>query len=288
MTRVLIFGASGMLGHRLWRECKDRFDAFGTVRGRAGSLPDGGGGEDDRIVGGVSAEELESVDSAIARTSPQVAVNCIGIVKQSEAARRAAGMVEVNSLFPQHLAGICGTRGVRLIHISTDCVFSGRQGGYDELDLPDPADLYGRSKLAGEPESPGALNLRTSMIGWELTTRNGLLEWFASQEEGAVTGFRHAVFSGPTVPEVARLIAKIAEAHPKLAGTYHVGAAPISKYELLVKIRDALGLRVEIEPADEPRIDRSLDSSKLRDAVGWTAPSWDEMVAELARERRPA
>jgi len=288
MTRVLILGASGMLGHRLWRECSDRFEAFGTVRGQAGTLPDGNREDGNRVVSGVLAEDPKSVESAIARTAPQVVANCIGIVKQSKAAKDAAGMVEVNSLLPQRLAGICETHGVRLIHISTDCVFSGRRGSYNELELPDPADLYGRSKLAGEPEAPGVLTLRTSMIGWEHTTRNGLLEWFASQDGAAVTGFRKAVFSGPTVPEVARLIATIADAHPKLAGTYHVGAAPISKYELLVKIRDALEFPIEIEPADEPRIDRSLDSSRLRDAIGWTAPNWDEMVAELARERKPA
>jgi dTDP-4-dehydrorhamnose reductase len=288
MTRVLILGASGMLGHRLWRECSDRFDAFGTIRGRTDTFPDGGRGDGNRVVGGVLAEDPKSVESAIARTSPQVVANCIGIVKQSNAAKDAAGMVEVNSLFPQRLARICGTRGVRLIHISTDCVFSGRRGSYTELELPDPADLYGRSKLAGEPEAPGVLTLRTSMIGWELTTRNGLLEWFASQEGEAVTGFRHAVFSGPTVPEVARLIATIADVHPQLAGIYHVGAAAISKYELLAKLRDVLGLSIDVEPADEPRIDRSLDPSRLREATGWRAPDWDEMVTELARERTPA
>lgn len=288
MTRVLILGASGMLGHVLWRECANRLDAFGTVRGEAGEIPGSTRVADDRLLGHAVAEEPESIESAFDRASPEVAVNCIGIVKQSAAAKDAARMVAVNSLFPQRLAGICAARGVRLIHVSTDCVFSGRRGGYGELDLPDPADLYGRSKLAGEPSGSGILTLRTSMLGWELTTQRGLLEWFAAQTGETVAGFRHAAFSGPTVPVLARLIAAIAEQHRELEGTLHVGAAAISKYELLVKLRDALGLPVEVEPADEPRIDRSLDSSRLREATGWTPPGWDEMVAELARERQPA
>lgn len=288
MTRILILGAGGMLGHVLRRECADRLDTYGTVRGDPEELPGIEGGDGARLLGGVTAEEAGSVELALERTSPQVAVNCIGIVKQSAAAQDAAGMVEVNSLFPQRLARICNEREVRLIHVSTDCVFSGRRGGYQELDLPDPADLYGRSKLAGEPVGPGVLTLRTSMIGWELSTRNGLLEWFASQEGGTVTGFRRATFSGPTSLELARLIATIAGEHPRLEGTFHVGAAPISKHELLLNLRRALGLGVEIEPADEPRIDRSLDSSKLREAIGWEPPDWDEMLAELAREHQPA
>ena len=145
-----------MLGHVLWRECVDHLDAYGTVRGAAGTAPglaQRAGAE--RILGDVVAEDTESLEAALERTSPDVAVNCVGIVKQSDEAGDAARMIEVNSLFPHRLARVCEGRGVRLIHVSTDCVFSGRRGGYDESELPDPADLYGRSKLAGEPEGPG-------------------------------------------------------------------------------------------------------------------------------------
>lgn len=275
-----------MLGHVLCRECAGRLDTYGTLRGDPSRWTGGGRIEAGRLIGGVVAEKPESVRGALERTSPHVVVNCIGIVKQSAAAQDAARMVEVNSVFPHRLARICSERDVRLIHISTDCVFSGRRGAYDELDLPDPADLYGRSKLAGEPEGPGTLTLRTSMIGWELETQRGLLEWFASRDGETVKGFRHAVFSGPTAPELARLIARIADECPELDGHFHAGAAPISKHELLVELRRALDLEIDIEAADEPRIDRSLDSSKLHDAIAWKPPPWDEMVAELARERR--
>jgi dTDP-4-dehydrorhamnose reductase len=286
MTRILILGVSGMLGHVLWRQCADHLDAWGTVRGAADVAPGlADGARAERILGNVVAEDTESLATALERSSPDVAVNCVGIVKQSGEAKDAARMIEVNSLYPHRLARACEERGVRLIHVSTDCVFSGRRGGYDESELPDPADLYGRSKLAGEPEGPGVLTLRTSMIGWELSTQRGLLEWLVSQEGETVTGFRRALFSGPTAAELARLIARIADDHSALEGTLHLGAEPISKYDLLLKLREALGLRIEIVGADEPRIDRSLDSSRLREATGWEPPSWDEMAAELARER---
>ena len=151
-----------------------------------------------------------------------------------------------------------------------------------ESDLPDPVDTYGRSKLLGEPATPGALTIRTSMIGRELATSHGLLEWFLAQSGGSVRGFTRAVFSGPTTPVLSRAIADIVERHEALDGLWHVSAEPIAKHDLLVQLRDAFELDVEIEPDDSVVIDRSLDSSRLRGATGFEAPSWPEMVAELA------
>jgi dTDP-4-dehydrorhamnose reductase len=266
-----------MLGHELWRQCADREGAFATVRGPASG--------DSRVIGGVSAEDPGSIERALDDAEPDVVVNCIGIVKQSDLAAKATVAVAVNSLLPHRLAEACQERGIRLIHVSTDCVYSGRRGFYAESDLADPIDLYGRSKLAGEPSGEGILTLRTSMIGWELATSNGLLEWVVAQDGGSVQGYDRAVFSGPTAPELSRLVLSIADEHPQLAGTLHVAAAPISKHDLILKLRDALGLDLEVERADEPQIDRSLDPSRLEAETGWRAASWDELVAELAATR---
>ena len=270
-----------MLGHVLWRECRDRLETYATVRGQVGSdVPD-----PDSVVPGVRAEEPETLERALAETSPDVVVNCIGIVKQADAVADPVTTVRVNSLFPHELAALCVRRNVRLIHLSTDCVFSGRRGSYTERDEPDPVDFYGRSKLLGEPSGPGVLTLRTSMIGWELGgRRQGLLEWFVAQRGSTVSGYTRAVFSGPTAPVLAALIAELAERHPELEGMRHVGAEPIAKYDLLLALREALALDVEIVPDDGVVIDRSLDSSEFRDTTGWTPPPWDEMVAELAAE----
>ena len=164
-------------------------------------------------------------------------------------------------------------------------MFAGDRGGYTEADRPDPGDLYGRSKLAGEPEGEGALTLRTSMLGRELDRASGLLEWFLSVR-GETGGYPLAVFTGPTTPVLARLIGDLIDRHPELDGIWHVGAEPISKFDLLTLVRDAFGLDVKLVPDPSVEVDRSLDSSRLRAATGWEPPGWYEMVEELASADR--
>jgi dTDP-4-dehydrorhamnose reductase len=274
-----------MLGNALWRTSRERAETHATVR--AASLDAVGLPleEAPQVVSGVRAEAPETVENALDLAQPEVVVNCVGIVKQSDAARDAAGMVHVNSLFPHVLAAACALRRVRLIHVSTDCVFSGNRGAYRESDNPDPVDLYGRSKLAGEPSGPHVLTVRASMIGWELAgRRRGLLEWFVAQRGGTVRGYTRAVFTGPTAPELSRAILALIERRPDLSGTWHVAGDPITKHELLLTLRAALGLDVDIVPDDGVAIDRSLNGSQFRAVAGWAAPSWQHMVTELAAE----
>ena len=283
--RVLVLGGTGMLGHVLWGECSERFDALATVR--SDEIPERAAGvlDPDRTLTGVRIEDEAAVAVALDRAAPDAVVNCIGLVKQRPEAADAAALVRANALFPHELAAACERRGAHLVHVSTDCVFAGDRGGYAEDDRPDPADLYGRSKLAGEPEGEGVLTLRTSMLGRELDRSSGLLEWFLGVR-GEAGGYPRAVFSGPTTPVLARLIGDLIERHPELDGIWHVGAEPISKFDLLTLVRDAFGLEVELVPDPSVEIDRSLDSSRLRAATGWEAPGWYEMVEELANADR--
>jgi dTDP-4-dehydrorhamnose reductase len=275
---MLVLGGTGMFGHVLYRECTRRFDTHATIRsehpsGTAARALDAG-----RTLGGVRVEDAASLERALDRTAPDVVVNCIGVVKQRDV--RPAEMIHVNALFPHELAEACGERGIRLIHISTDCVFSGERGAYTEDETPDAEDLYGRSKLLGEPRGAGVLTVRTSMIGRELESSHGLLEWLLSRS-GEVRGFTAARFTGPTTPVLAKAIADLVELHPGLEGTWHLGADPISKYDLLILLRDAYQLDVEVLADDSVRVDRTLDSSRFRAATGWAAPAWPEMVAAL-------
>jgi dTDP-4-dehydrorhamnose reductase len=182
---------------------------------------------------------------------------------------------------------MCEAAGARLIHFSTDCVFSGRRGKYRETDVSDAEDLYGRTKYLGEASGKHCLTLRTSIIGRELTRKTGLLEWFLAQS-GTVKGYTKAVFSGFTTLEMARIVEKVLAARTPLSGVYHVSSEPISKFELLTMIRDTLGLPIEIEPYDEFRCDRSLDSSRFREALPYRPPEWKAMVEELAQDIRGA
>lgn len=222
------------------------------------------------------------------RIKPHVVINCIGLVKQRREASEPLPAITVNALFPHTLAAACGERGIRLIHVSTDCVFSGQlepPHRYSEAMLPDPVDLYGRSKLLGEVNQ-AAVTLRTSMIGRELDRASGLLEWLLTQRGSEIKGFSNAVFSGPTALALAQVLHDVAHMHPSIRGLYHVAAEPISKLDLLDRLNQALDLRCVITPVDEPRINRALDGSAFEAETGIRIPPWDELIEGIQEETR--
>jgi dTDP-4-dehydrorhamnose reductase len=280
---VLVLGASGMLGHVLTRISASRFETWGTVRLSAEAAANSSALHPDRILGGVAVEDFESVVAAVERARPSTIVNCIGIVKQRREAGDPVSSIEVNALFPHRLALLCRSRGVRLVQISTDCVFSGLRGSYTEDDTPDPNDLYGRTKLLGEPSGEGCLTIRTSMIGWELARFDGLLEWFVAQQS-SVRGYRQAKFSGMTTAALSNVIVGVI-ASPELSGLWHIAGDAIAKYDLLLLLRDRLHHDVNVEPDDSVVIDRTLDGSRFLEATGLRPPPWTVMVDELAHER---
>jgi dTDP-4-dehydrorhamnose reductase len=211
---------------------------------------------------------------------PDVVVNCIGLVKQAVEADDPLAAIPINSLLPHRLLRLCKLARIRLIHFSTDCVFSGARGGYRENDSADASDLYGRSKLLGELNDPQALTLRMSVIGPELAGRHGLLGWFLAQR-GHAPGFTRAIFSGLTTLELARVVRDVVLPRSELHGLLHVAAEPISKYHLLVLIARIYGISIDIQPDDRLVIDRSLDPSQFHRLTGYVAPSWPEMVSAM-------
>jgi dTDP-4-dehydrorhamnose reductase len=274
-----------MLGHQLCRvlsksqevwatfhDCPDGYERYQLLPG-------------NRVIGGLGVVEWPLFSQALKEAKPDVVVNAIGIVKQRDEAKQAVTSIEVNALFPHRLADLCHDIGARLIQISTDCVFSGFRGGYSEIDLPDPVDLYGRTKLIGELNREGCLTLRTSIIGWELRQRAGLLEWFASQRGKTIKGYDRAIYSGVSTVVLSRLIGDIIETRPELAGLYHVASVPISKYDLLVRLKERLGWTdIQIEKDEAFHCDRGLMAQRFEMITGWKAPSWDSMIDDLARE----
>jgi dTDP-4-dehydrorhamnose reductase len=287
MTRLLILGGSGMLGHKLWQTLSPRFDTFATFRGVVADYSALGIFDQRRILGGIKADELKTVEQAFASVRPEVVVNCIGVVKQEAAGKDPIANITVNALFPHHLAKLCDDFNARLIHLSTDCVFSGEKGNYVEGDVPDATDLYGRSKLLGEVTSGNALTIRTSMIGPELSGAHGLFEWFRSNAGKRVRGFKRAIFSGFTTGALADVIGNVIDDHRNLKGIYHVAADPINKFNLLTLINEIYGLRAEIN-ADETFVcDRSLDGTLFRSATGFIAPSWRQMIEAMKKDPTP-
>jgi len=283
--RVLVLGANGMLGHKLYQVLRRSHDVWGTVRGDAHALDAYGFYDIARIIGGVDVEYLDSVIHALKRAKPDVVINAIGVVKQVVDGNDPDRAQAINATFPHKLAQLTQERGSRLIAISTDCVFSGRKGNYSETDVPDAEDVYGVSKRLGEPSGPNVLTIRTSIIGRELSTQHGLIEWFLANRGGRVKGYKDMIFSGLSTAALASVIDDVITEHPDLNGLYHISSRPISKYDLLVLLDRAFATGTTIEPSNEFDIDRSLDSSRFRAATGWQPHAWEEIIAEMAADR---
>jgi dTDP-4-dehydrorhamnose reductase len=279
MMRVIVLGAAGMLGHKLVQRLRTDFEVAGTIREREPgaelrqSLPR------IKLYPEVAANNLPSLGRAIDEWRPEVVLNCIGIVKQASAASDPLLSITINSLFPHQLAQVSAAHGARLIHFSTDCVFSGRHGNYVEDDVPDPVDLYGRSKLLGElATTPGTLTLRMSIVGRELRGHLGLIDWFLSQRGRQVSGYANALYTGLTTIATADLIAWLLRAHPKLEGLWHVSGESISKFDLLRTLNRIYGLGIEIMRDESFFCDRRLDSSRFRRRTGWNPLGWEQMI----------
>jgi dTDP-4-dehydrorhamnose reductase len=286
MTRILVLGVTGMLGHAVFNVLNDdpRLEVWGTLRDPSGLrfFNDAGRG---RLLCGVDLHNHDVFVDAMSRARPRVVVNCIGIVKQLQAAEDPLVVLPTNAMLPHRLARFCALMNARLIHISTDCVFSGRQGGYRESDPADATDLYGQSKYIGEVRDvPHAITLRSSIIGHELASSNGLVEWFLSQQ-GHVPGYGRAVFSGLPTVELARVIRDFVLPHPELHGLYHVSSRPIAKYDLLRLIADIYGKKIEIVRDDSVVLNRSLNSERFTLATSYVAPEWRELIAAMRVSR---
>lgn len=275
-----------MLGHKLCQTMADPFDAWTTVRGNPSQLARYGFYCPDRVLGGIDATDDASLRKAMETVRPHAVVNCVGIVKQQPLGNDPLACITINALLPHKLASLAAEHGARLIHISTDCVFDGKRGSYKESDLTDAEDLYGRSKALGETAAHNAVTLRTSIIGRELTSSFGLVEWFLAQK-GRAKGYTEAKFSGFTTQELSRVIQSVLLDHPHLSGIYQVSSAPIDKFTLLGLIRDAYGLKIEIEPSADVRIDRTLDSTVFRSTTGYRPPDWPAMIREMAADLTP-
>lgn len=281
MEKILVLGASGMLGNAVFRILagSPQSDVVGTVRSArsVGLLPSI---LRERIVPGIDVENSDALISLFSKVRPTVVVNCIGLVKQLAESDDPLQAIPVNSILPHRLARLCDVVGARFVHMSTDCVFSGRKGMYTEADFADADDLYGRSKFLGEVDYPNAITLRTSIIGHERDGARSLINWFLSQE-GRVKGYARAVFSGLPTVEIARIIRDQVLPNPQLQGVFNVSAEPINKFDLLTLVAEVYGKSIEIVSDDRLVIDRSLDSTRFRQATGFTPAPWPELIRRM-------
>jgi dTDP-4-dehydrorhamnose reductase len=229
------------------------------------------------LVVGVDVLDQAELIKLFEQTNPDVVINCISLAKPLLSAGCPLDIIPIYALLPHHLAHLCSLAGARLVHISTDGVFSGSKGQYKEDDIPDARDLYGLSKLLGEVIVPHAIMLRTSMLGPELQGANGLLAWFLSQQKTCKC-FSKVIFSGLPTVVLAKIIRDYVIPKPELFGVYHVAAQPISKFDLLKLVAEIYGKTIKLIPVDQPVCDRSLNQARFSAATGYVAPEWPELI----------
>jgi len=278
--KVMVLGANGMIGSTMLRTLARQagWQVFGTVRSESaiGQVPLETA---SLLISGIDLTNSDVLIRLFRNCSPDVVVNCAGLTKHVLGGTDPIEAMTMNALIPHRLAELCDVSGARLIHVSTDCVFSGRKGNYSEADLADAQDVYGKTKHFGEVATLGSITLRTSTIGHELGTQFGLLEWFLAQSR--CKGYRRAIFSGLPTVEFARVVRDIVIPNGSLSGLYHVGAESIDKEYLLRLISQEYGLTTEIEPDDSVVIDRSLDSRKFSVETGYRAADWITLIKEM-------
>ena len=279
--KILVLGASGMLGSTMIRVLSEQADwkVYGTVRSESNKRYFSEHIA-EKLISGVDVEQIDSLMKVFASTRPDVVINCVGLIKQLANAEDPLQAIPINSMLPHRLARICELYGARMVHMSTDCVFAGDKGGYAESDLSDAKDLYGKTKYLGEVAYPHTITLRTSIIGHELHSAHGLVEWFLLQHERC-KGYTRTIFSGLPTVVLSQIIRDILIPRADLHGVYHVAARPISKYDLLKLIADIYGKAIEITPDDQVVNDRSLNADRFSLATDYVAPGWSDLVRSM-------
>ena len=287
MKKVLVIGGTGMLGHKLVQRLSERFSVFATIRSDFRAVERYKLFDPERTIEKVDVTSAIDLEHAITKTEPDIVINCAGVIKQVPQARDVVKTLNINSILPHRLNELSERFGFRLVLISTDCVFKGDKGNYSESDISDATDLYGRSKTLGEVDARNALTIRTSLIGRELSSSHGLVEWFLGNKGRSVNGFSRAVFSGFPTKIFADIIGNLLLSRHDLCGIFHVASDPIDKYSLLCLVNAAYRAGIEITPDGSLAIDRSLDSGRFREITGFIPLSWEEMVRQMAADPTP-
>ncbi len=276
-----------MLGHKLVQVLQKKFEVWATTRKSLEKTESYGFFDRDKIINNVDADSIESIRNAVDKIKPDVVVNAVGIIKQLPTSKDVIKTLNINSIFPHRLAELSDEFDFKIITVGTDCVFTGSKGNYTENDVADALDLYGKSKNFGELSGKHCLTLRTSIIGREINTAHSLVEWFLSNRNGRVRGYKNAIYSGFPTYVFAEIIADLIENHPHLEGLYHVSSEPLNKFNLLKLINEAYKANIEIEPFEDFYIDRSLNSDKFRAETGFQPKAWEEMIEIMARDATP-
>ena len=289
MKKILILGATGLIGFSLYKTLtqlghnvcvttrKPHKDVLQTLTLFS---------DQEKVAAAFDATRMNQLAGLLAAWRPDVVLNCIGITKRRPEINIPEEAIRVNALFPHKLNTLTTDMGIRMIHFSTDCVFDGTNGPYNEESLTSPLDAYGRTKALGEIHDGAALTIRSSFIGREIYEKSELLEWFLNTDNAA--GFEHVYYSGVSTTFLSTVVSTIVEQHPELSGLYQLAAPePIAKYHLLTHAQQAFAWKGTLTKNSTVSSMPTLDGSKLQKIVGYTVPDWATMMEELASQVYP-
>jgi len=273
--KILILGADGMIGHKM-AQSLSHFDLYLNSRSKSNYL------QEYFPSSTLSNFDFlnQKIEDLLEKTLPDYIINAVGItIRRGASYNKETNFL--NSQLPKKIDFWCKENQKKQIHFSTDCVFSGDKGNYNDLDLPDAKDNYGKSKGEGEINSNSTLTIRSSMIGREIYNKTELLEWVISNKNKKIKGFDNAIYSGVTTLWMSNTVNEIIKNNPDLFGIFNISSSPISKYDLITKINTYFNLNIEIERDSSYYSNKSLNSNKFFSETNFKKPNWDEMLSDL-------
>ena len=283
--KIIVLGASGLIGSYMFRELSKTFETFGTIRKSKIKYKDIALFKSNKIIDNIDILNLDNLNKLLESLKPNIIVNCIGVTKR-KISDNLLDVIKINSIFPHELVKWGLINSARIIHFSTDCVFNGLTGNYNEKSNTNAFDIYGKTKALGEIQYDNCLTIRSSFIGRELFDKTELLEWVISNNGKKIKGFKKTMYSGVSALFLSKFIKNIINDHIKLNGLFQLSTdIPISKYDLICLIRDCFDLNIEIIPENNKYHCPTLDNSKLKNKMNFEIPSWKEMLVELKNNK---
>ncbi len=278
--KVLILGSDGMIGHKIAQSLNDECELILSSR-KSISLDTIGVKRGKILLHDLITDNL---DSMLKKIFPDLIINCAGITTRRGVKDNIQNTRLLNSDIPHKLDSWANLNSKKLIHFSTDCVFSGSRGNYLDNDISDANDTYGKTKAAGEVNSFNTLTIRCSMIGRELYNFTELFEWLVKNKNKNIDGYSKVFYSGITTVRMGKIISKIIKEDINLTGIYNISSIPISKFDLLHKLSNAFGLNVDITENKNIKSNKVLNSKKFAEITGIKTPDWDDLISEFVED----
>jgi len=281
--RILILGGNGMIGHKMYQIIsKNHQDTWVTLRNSLSSYSYSEIYNFTKVIDNIDLVNFKLLLKQLDLINPDVIINACGITIRRGIDALKSNSIILNSALPHFLKEWVTSNNKRLIHFSTDCVFSGAKGDYLDNDNKDAYDLYGSTKSMGEViDSKYAITLRGSMIGSELENKTELFEWFLKQKNKTIKGFSKVIYSCITTTKMAEIVIKLIDHYQNISGIYNISSKPISKFELLKLWNDFFDINANIEIDKSYTSNKNLISDNFFRTISMEQPDWVELSSQL-------